>query len=422
MKHLLYTLLLLSFLLSNYAIAQTTNNEKIYTYDFGLSGVKEIASPQKKPIFAFIYTPTNSKDYKTMMNITFLDSKVIEFYNYTFVNTIVSTGTKEGMEFVSAYNLTKYPVSLYIDSNGKLLALDYGTKTPEEILSLGDEALSKYHAATDETLPIVNTAYNVCNDRKLQYENGCRSASFLRDYARTLRDFNESYGYVLDDYLNSADFKSNASSGDNMQFIFDFADELNSKAFEILQKNKSLYVGVFGKGEVDTKILQAIRSEVITASISKNPNALDRALRYVNTTDIPNNREEVAKFKLLYHKEQKNWVSYGQVADTYYRTEIDPSAEILNMAAREIVSNSNNKEQLEKSLLWVNKALNLRTSDFEYNETNAIILYKLGKKKQAVKELDIAIDKARKTSNDYTYCLELMQIMNADKQISLPAK
>lgn len=416
-KHLLHTLLVFSLLSSPVAFTQTTNSKEIEFVEFDLAGMKEIASVMKKPSFVLVYTLTSSVDYKTMVGNTFLNPEVIQFQNDNFANAVVSAGNKAGMEFVVKYKLTKFPALLYIGLDGELLALDYGAKSPEELISSGSAVLSQFHPDENDNLPVIFAKFI---EKQEQYRNGGRKPSFLRQLAYESRTNNEKFDDVVADFLNATDVKSSMHSFENMQFVFDFADKLGSKTFDILLNEKQLYVKSFGQKEVDSRILEAVNTAVQLAAISKDTRALEYALRYVTKGAIPDSREEIVKFRLLYYKIAQDWASYGQIANTYYRTEINPSTDILNTAAQELSLNSNTKEQLEKASLWINKALTMSNSYAQYNETNAIVLYKLGKKKQAMKQVEIAVDKARKTDDNYSRCLELMEIMRADKQI-LPA-
>ena len=119
----------------------------------------------------------------------------------------------------------------------------------------------------------------------------------------------------------------------------------------------------------------------------------------------------------MYYKETNNLLSYVQAVTNYCNIQIAPNPGILNTAARDLAVNTNNKEQLEKALQWISKALEISNSHFEYNETIALIFYKLGKKSKAIKELDIAIEKARKSGGDYSNSLQLQEIIRADKAI-----
>lgn len=416
-KHLLHTLLVFSLLSSPVAFTQTTDSKEIEFVEFDLAGMKVLSSVMKKPSFVLLYTLPSSVDYKTIVGNTFLNPEVVKFQNAYFVNASVSANSKIGMEFVVKYKLTKFPALLYIGLDGELLALDYGAKNPEELMSSGRAVLSQFHPNENDNLPVMFAKFI---EKQEQYRSGGRKPAFLRQLAYESRTNNEEFDEVVESFLNAPEIKNSMHSFENMQFVFDFADKLDSKTFDILLNEKPSYIKVFGQKEVDNRILEAINAAVQSSAIDKNKVALDNALRYVTKSAIPNGRDEIMKFRLLYYKTAQDWTSYEQIANTYYRTEISPNTDILNTAAQDISLNSNKKEQLEKASLWINKALTISNSYAQYNETNAIVLYKLGKNKQAMKQLDIAVGKARKTDGNYSRCLELMEIMRADKQI-LPA-
>jgi tetratricopeptide (TPR) repeat protein len=416
MKHLLLTLHFFSlcFLLSEPTFSQSfSESTGIEFTELDWTQTKEIAQSIKRPILMVVYKPY-STECKTMNNTTFADVEVEAFYESYFVSAKLNVHTHEGMKFRSEYKLSEYPALLYFTADGKLIQKDAGVKSAEELISLGESVLAKVPNNTDNTIPSIYTSFL---EKKLQYINGSRTPRFLYDYAYDLKKLNETYSEVVDYFLNSSDFKTSQSIRDNMQFVFDFADELDSKAFDIMLRNKQQYMGVFGKDEVNAKILDAVRSKVILSALDQNKTAFEDALQYITKAAIPNSQESIFKFKLLYYKETNNLLSYVQAVTNYCNIQIAPNPDILNTAARDLAVNTNNKEQLEKALQWISKSLSISNSHFEYNETIALIFYKLGKKSKAIKELDIAIEKARKSGGDYSNSLQLQEIIRADKAI-----
>lgn len=416
MKHLLLTLYFFSlyFLLSEPTFSQSFSEKRgIEFTELDWTQTKELAQSIKRPILMVVYKPY-STEYKTMNNTTFADVEVGAFYESNFVSNKLNVHTPEGMKFMSEYKLSQYPALLYFTPDGKMVQKDAGIKSADELISLGQSVLAKVPNNRDNTIPSIYTNFL---EKKLQYNNGSRSPRFLYDYAYDLKKLNETYVEVVDDFLNSSDFKTSQSIRDNMQFVFDFADELDTKAFDIMLRNKQQYIGVFGKDEVNAKILGAVRSKVILSAFDQNKKAFEDALQYITKAAIPNSEESIFTFKLLYYKETNNLLSYVQAVTNYCNTQIKPNPDILNTAARDLAVKTNNKEDLEKALQWASKTLDISNSHFEYNETIALIFYKLGKKSKAIKELDTAIEKARKSGGDYSNSLQLQEIIRADKAI-----
>lgn len=430
MKHLKHTLLWLTLACwgANSSFAQTISsvsthdNEGILFFVGNWSQTLEMASAMKKPIFAVVYK-TYSPDCKSMNNSTFKDADAVNYYENNFINFKLDVHSAEGMKFMQQYKLTEYPALLYFDAAGELIGQAAGIKSTTELISLGKSASSNNHNDNalgnyNQGVPAIYTSFL---DQKLQFQNGSDSPSFLYDYAYSLKKFSEPYETIVDRYIKSADFAQTTAIR-NMQFVFDFADNTNSSAFDILIGNKQLYVGVFGKDPVNQKIQDAIRSEVVLAAIERDQSALDNALRYVSRAMLPDSKKLNTELRLLYFQNTKNWQSYTQTAQDYYTTENQPDTDLLNSAAQRICLASNNKEQLEKASLWIEKVLSLNNSHFEYNETYALVLYKLGKKTKAIKEVETAIEKARKNGGDYTNSLELMEIMRSDRKIPIAMK
>lgn len=416
MKNLLLTINLftLCFLLSEPTFGQSfSGSSGIEFIEFNWEQTRDIASNLHMPIFMVVYK-SYSTECKTMNNTTFADAKVGAFYESNFVTVRLDVHTAEGMKFMNDYKLTQFPALLYFTSDGKIVQQDRGVKSTDELISLGQNVLAETRPNADNSMPTIYTNFL---EKKLQYDNGSRSPDFLYNYVYDLKKLNETYVPIIEEYLNSNNFKASPTIRDNMQLVFDFADDIDAKAFDIMVRNKQLYSGVFGKDEVNAKIVDAVRSKVILSALDQNRQAFEDALQFITKYGVPKSEESIFKLRLLYYKETNNFPSYIQAVTNYCNTQINPNTDILNTAARELAIKTNTKEQLEKTSQWITKALDINNSHFEYNETNALISYKLNKKSKAIKELDIAIEKARKTGGDYSTSLKLQEIIRADKTV-----
>jgi len=402
--------------------AQSSNqSQKIQFFIGNWSQVTEMSQLMKKPIFVNVYN-TSAPACKRMENEVFQDTKVANFYESEFINFKLNLNSDEGMMFRSNYNLQEhslrdYPVLLYFNANGDLLFKQVGEKSTNQFTDYGKQALkdNKKNSASNTSISSIYTNYL---DLKLEYQNGNENPDFLYKYAYELKKFNDPYEHIVNRYLDSRGF-ANITSQKNLTFVYDFADDVDSKAFTNLLANKQYYVNLYGRAKVDQKIKHAVRTSVVVAATDKDNSAFNRSLKIIQKSKLTDSKAFTAAMQSLYYEKTRNWDAYANVMSDYIAAGYVQNADELNSTAWKFAVHVADKIALQNAYEWSEKALLQEKSNYKHYETQAALLYKLGKKSKALKMAEMGIEKARKKGDDYRSTLKLMEIIN--KNLDLPA-
>lgn len=365
---------------------------------------KEMASLMRRPIFVFVYTDYSSAS-KNMLRNVFTNNQVVESFTQNFVNYKINLHSEQGMQFRSEHSLSEYPALLFFDESGNFLGKDAGEKTIQQFVSIGDAYIQDPQANTSQYLPVLYTNYL---DLRIQYQNGIRTEDFLYDYAYQLKKFNDIYEHVVEEYLLTA----NLTSGKSLRFVYDFAESIDSKAFDFMLKNQSYYVGLYGWDKFEDKIKKTIYKSIVTAASSYNRTMFDHALSVAKASNLRNVDKFILDISMDYYQKVKDWNAFVGVLRNYVKANAN-NPEVLDLAAWSCIANVDNPSITNEAYEWVKKANQIRPNESQYIETHAAILYKMGKKSKALKEADRAIAIAQKARNrDYTTTMKLKDIIN----------
>lgn len=380
----------------------------------------EIAFLMKKPIFVNVY-----KDYlpacKKMQKEVFNDYRIAKQYERSFVNYKVNVHSETGVNFMKEYGIREYPALLYFDYKGNLKAKEFGLKTPQQFSALGNEIANKVRM---EVRVVSNASYSLPEmytnylDQKIQYDNGARHPDFLHDYALQLKKFNDPYEGVVDEYLQQVG-ASAITVTKNLKFTYAFADNIDTKSFELLLKNKRYYIGQYGSDKVNKKLRSAIRTSIITAANNKDRRTFNRAIEAINMAKLPDSDEFAVAMMATYYESVSDWSSYSSVIiDFIEKQNRLNTPQVLNDASWKFAMNIEDKSKLSKAEKWMEEALKAESNNAEFKETYAAVLYRLGKKSKAMKEAETAVELGRKAGKDYSSTLSLMESIRSSRPIA----
>ncbi|MBL7786671.1 MAG: hypothetical protein JNM36_12255 [Chitinophagales bacterium] len=410
-NNLLFVTLLMLF--SQVSVAQTNDKMPLEFFVGTWEQTLETTTFTRIPIVVCL-TTQYAQDYTAMVNTTFKNAEVKAYYDSAIFGTKIDAASTKGMELRDKYQVREYPTWLFFSPDGKFLFKSAGAKSSEEFLYLGETAVRKNDELQQggETPP--PAFFTSFMEDKMQFQIGNRNPEFLYNYAYKLRDFHEPYQDVVDSYLNSDAFS--ATSTRDMQFILDFADDIYSEPFKRLLANKSFFTGIF-KDKVDEKIKSTFRTATVNAGLSKKQTAFDQIMRMLTKANLTDNNEFGTELRLIFYGKTQNWMLFTQTVDAYIKTAPACDADLLHGASRQLAFGTDNKDLLQKAEVWMQKALETNIANYKYNETDGILLYKLNKKQKAIKELDAAIAKARKSGSNYMSTLKYKNLMVAETEI-----
>ena len=365
------------------------------------------AKAENKIVFVDAYT-TWCGPCKKMDAETFPDKMVGDFYNKNFINFKVDVEKGDGLDIAEKYKVNSYPTLFFVKSDAELVHSSVGRKNPEELINFGELVLTMVKDP--------NKSFPAMEKR---YKEGERGSEFLMSYAYVLLDREMNYHQVFNDYVKT---QSDLLTSDNIKFISNFTRDSSSPYYEFMIKHKVEFDKVVGKevideifttilfGEAMFKIKTEADFDILEKDLLKVFNELE-AIEYLDLFKIHYyfNYTQMAKIQksdkyLVYKK--KFFLSSVSFIEEY---EIQDSEE-LNLYAYLIaeLASTDDKEILEKALVWVKKSMD-QDVNFANADTRALICYKLSENEKSRKYAELAVNLGRNEGEDISGLLDLLK-------------
>jgi thiol-disulfide isomerase/thioredoxin len=379
-----------------------------------------------KPIFVDVSTSW-CKPCKIMSKEIFPLAEVGKVYNANYVCYQIDAEKGEGIAFTKKYEVKAYPTYMFITPNETLFSMALGSMSEKKFIDVSKMAM----AEMNDPKPMV-----VWNKEYLTKKN---DPVFLLDYMNKREKLGQSNITLFDEYLKALPEDERIS----LAIIKMYTKEkqglkVNSYAFENLFKNRAKFISK-NIVSVDDFITYAISKSANEAARTKNKKLFSTVLSLFD--QLP--KEVVKSSKDLtcinYYSSIGDLVNLAKAANTYYnnyltKTSFDSinkidklklqefenqlksgsqinmdSAQIanlkasiknnefnkfinnINVIARIIIRKISDVKVLQDALRWSNYTLEIYPNNGSYMETNANLLYKLGRKDEAIAKLETAI-------------------------------
>lgn len=359
MKQLLTGLLILASL--QWALAE----DGIHFFKGTMAEAQELAAKEHKIIFMDAYTSWCGP-CKRMARDVFSDAEVGKFFNKHFINIKVDMEKGEGPRLAGKYRVNSYPTLLFLDEKGDVVHAAKGGRPSDQFLGLGKIALGKNDKSADYTK---------------EYEEGKRDPDFLRAYAYALLNSSKPNLKIANEYIKTQD---KLSSKENLEFLFDFANEADSKIFELAVENKDAIIKL-KSAETFKEQLKAACNATIDKSIEyKVANLLEEAKDKMKSADPKYAKEYALLADVKYAAGTENISAFTKCADKYLKKYAKKDAKILNQYAYNVLMQTNETKLLETAEKWAKQATSIDYKA-EYLRTQSAILKKLGRTEEAQK-------------------------------------
>lgn len=352
---------------------------------------------------------------KYMTNNVFPQAEAGNFYNANFINVKVQMDETEAddayvkswyttaKEMGEKYNVNAYPTYLFLNPSGELVHKFVGATDASGFVSKGKSALDP------------NKQYfNLLK----QYHAGKRESTFLKNLASAADEAGES------DFANEAANLYLATQKDlltkeNLEFILQYTTTSTTKGFEVLQKNTAKADAIVGDYKASRLVIAIINNEEIFSTINKGyvPTETDW-LNYEKKlmAKYPTHTNEaILKAKIVVHKFYKSWSKFLTTIfpymEKYGMKEEDAS---LNDYAFNVFEHSSNTTHLNSALEWSKRSLQ-KEQIAAYLDTYANILYRLGKKVEAIEWQTKAVNAAKDAEEKEMYQDVLNKMKKGEK-------
>ncbi|MDP4281854.1 MAG: thioredoxin family protein [Bacteroidota bacterium] len=337
---------------------------------------------------------------KWMSANMFTNDSIADFYNKSFICAHFDMEKGEGVDLRKTYKVRAYPSLLFINSDGEMVHEQVGA--PQKVQNYIDLGLTALNP--EECLAAYNRKYN----------SGNYSPEFIAKYIPKLASAYIPFDDILKKYFATQSDKD-MFSRNNWNIIFLGVNDYASPQFDFLLKHQKEYSNLYTKDSVSQKIgdvyLNALMTESRRARSDSGYNALRKTVLESGYKDA---EKTVFYADLLFYQTRGNREKFLELAckdlDKYYHDDYN----MLNNIAWSVYSIAKDPKDIEKALSWVKRSIEIKSEPFN-NDTYAALLFKQGKKEEAIKYERIAIDlaKAQKiSSTEYEDALKKMEAKN----------
>lgn len=331
------------------------------------------------------YFSKNLISYKLQMDKTKIDSENIKSL-YASADF-----------FANTYTINMYPTLMLFNTKGEYVhrIAGGGNTTDEQLI--------------EQIKMGLNTETQSFTMKK-RYENGERTAEFLRIYANYLvlaAIDNKLALTVCSDYLKT---QANWTTDENKLFMYYSAWKPKSEAFNYVKTHKSDFDEYFTKNyamSVNDMILLVTKQECFDEALNPETKILDTEKLEKNLSQYFS--AEIIKPMVLKVKINQN--ERKEKVDSQFVEWVDdflPSVKFgvdkeLNYYAWLVYEKTDNKKDLKKALLWALESVKL-SSESHNNDTVAHLLYKIGEdlplaKMYAERTIELADKKGSDTAD-----------------------
>ena len=379
-------------------------------FEHGLSWqqVKEKAKKENKFLLVDCFT-TWCGPCKYMASTIFPQEKVGEFFNKNFVNVKVQFDqTKNDNEEVKSwyadaqtmskeFKVNAYPTFLIFSPQGELVHRIVGGGEADEFIARAQMALNpetQYYTLlkkSESGNPTPETLKQLAVSAEAAYDEE-NSEKFANAYIDTQKDL---------------------YTKENLEFISKYARSTKSKGFELMLKDPEKIDAILGKGKSNKILSNIILEENIYPALRKANVNIDSLVAAVQAkypkVDI---NEPTDLIKIQIFQTEKKWDKFQPAVLSYmkkYGTEV--TAEMLNSFAWTVFENCKDPDCIAEALSWSKRSVDeTQSKEPAYLDTYANLLYKLGKKDQAIAMQQKAVNLvAAENKAQYQVTLEKMK-------------
>ncbi len=399
--------------------------------------VLEKAKISQKPIFIDVFT-TWCGPCNMMSNEVFPLAEVGKVYNTNFICYKVDAEKGEGAIIANQYAVNAFPTYLFLKADKSLIMKSVGRMPADKFISLSENV--KEELGTSKTITVWDKEYvqkKSDSSFLLAYMHkrsrlGMKNAALFDEYLTLLPNEKRATKDVIELYkqegenlkITSVAYKNLQTNafvlypqlGGYSNSILSFAVE-NSFKEAIKTKNELLLQQVIDANENIPKIQQPKQKEEFYIGYYKGTKEIDKyvshATTYSETTLMTVSLDTIEKqdkanyqifeqSKGLYLSMMKDSARVKELGDYMAHTIHSKYSEALNDIAWGFFENVSDTKALENALRWSKRSLEIYPSE-ESADTYANLLYKLGRKEEAIikekEALEIAKTKKSETKS-----------------------
>ena len=338
------------------------------------------AKAENKFIFMHCYTSYCGPS-RYMSTIIYPTEEAANFMNDKFIsvklqldttnndNDQVKSWYKNSHEIAETYNVRASPTYLVFDPDGK----------PVHRFTGQVQTTAEFIEKTKSVFDPARQYFVLLNE----YKKGRKDSAFLHRIANAVIAAYDTANIktIVNDFLNT---QTNLYTMENLNLLEYVTTTSHDRGFSIILKNPGKVNAVLGKGVAEKRTYGIIISEEIAQKYRDrepdwNAITVRIAKKYPAQAD-----EVIAKAKFIYYEHKNDWNHFQYALINYMKKyEEKVSSGELNDYAWAVFQNCNDMNCVAEALKWSKKSFKDNNQP-AFMDTYANILYKLGKKEEAI--------------------------------------
>ena len=361
-----------------------------FEHNLSWSAIQAKAKAENKYIFMDCFT-TWCGPCRFMSTTIFPQQESGAYVNDKFISVAVQLDTtakdaddikvwyKDGHDIAEKYGVRAYPTYLIFTPNGQVIHRMVGSRLDPKTF-IAD--LANSFDSTQQYYTLLG-----------QYQKGRRDTAFLHKVAMScLNAYDRSNGkQVTDDYLAT---QSNLFNQDDLYLIDLYTNKSTDKYFPLFIDHAAEIDKILGEKAAESKVRNVFIAEGTGRKIDDNRPPDWTAVHAKIAAKLPAEADELtARIKVNFYRGRKDWPNFETAMVSYMKTYgshmTDPE---LNDLTWSVFQNCPDMTCVSEVLDWSKRLKD--GGDPGFMDTYANILYKLGKKDDAIALETKAVDKA----------------------------
>lgn len=335
-------------------------------------------------------SPTWCGPCRYMSANIFPKEEVGKFFNQHFISVKAQLDTTkddneevkqwygDGHEIMVKYNVRAFPTYLFFDPYGKLVHRAVGSSEADKFIAKAQDAINpdkQYYTLLEK------------------YKAGTKDPDFLRKMAYAAQEaFDmENSKAMAKIYLAG---QKNLFTKDNLEFIDKFTESSKDEGFKFIMNNAKKFDEARGAGASNKKIVRIVMFEEVFPKIFNK----DAAIPDWKSADIalskkyPSYAKEIlANSKVMYYQSKGDWNNFQTAVVDYMKSYgANASPDELNNFAWAVFENCKDMTCVTEALSWSKRSFKDKENPM-FIDTYANLLYKMGKKDEAIKWQERAV-------------------------------
>ncbi|MFY0608292.1 MAG: thioredoxin family protein [Cyclobacteriaceae bacterium] len=351
----------------------------------------EVAKTESKLVFLEGYANW-SQPCQILEQYTFADQEVGAYFNERFVNMRLDMEDMPGALIAEEYEVTSFPVLLFLDADGNVVHRRCGAIASDELLTLGEDAIGEDNLSKLDSL----------------FSAGNRENEFLVRYSELLAGACMDTEFLVKGYFEGLPHSEWTNETAWNMINLNVTDPF-SEPFQYLMSYHDMYSLKYGKDTVDLKVYNTLLD--VTIGIYEDADlrlfATQALQQMIADVDFAGKGELMTLTNLKKADLKQDWTLYGDNALKVVKEQEVTDPDQLNEFAWKFYLFIDDKQQLEAAKGWMKKVLDTYPNA-TYFDSYASLLFKLGSQKEAVKYSERALQAAE---------LELEDLMHYESQL-----